>query len=62
LPATASSRCGAFNGKTCNVDDPATGGVRTGKLDGCTPDTTSSSLQLPPSILKAKRLQPKLQQ
>ena len=53
--------CAALNGTTCNVDDPQTGGVQTGTNEGCTPDTTSTSLRLPPSILESKGLlQPKL--
>lgn len=27
--------CGSYNGKTCNVEDPGTGGVRSGTLDLC---------------------------
>jgi hypothetical protein len=27
--------CGAFEGKTCNLDNPYTGGVSTGSLIGC---------------------------
>ena len=33
--------CGAFTGKTCNIDNPYTGGVATGEIIGCS-DVKSS--------------------
>jgi hypothetical protein len=32
---TGGFSCGAYNGKTCNYTDPATGGVRTGTTKNC---------------------------
>jgi len=32
---TAGVPCGAYNNKTCNVEDPQTGGIRTGTLKYC---------------------------
>ena len=32
---TGGFSCGAYNGKTCNYSDPATGGVRTGTTKYC---------------------------
>ena len=32
--------CSGYDGKTCNVTDPATGGVRSGRLLGCDPEMT----------------------
>jgi hypothetical protein len=40
--------CGAFEGKTCNLDNPYTGGVSTGSLIGCENATKNSGR---PSIL-----------
>ena len=34
---TGGFSCGAYNGKTCNYSDPATGGVRTGTTKYCGP-------------------------
>jgi hypothetical protein len=54
--------CGAFNGQTCNSEDPNTGIIQQGKTDSCSPDTTSTSLRLPSSVLRARGLQQKLGQ
>jgi hypothetical protein len=35
IPNTGGYSCGAYNGKTCNYSDPATGGVRTGTTKYC---------------------------
>ena len=44
--------CNAFEGKTCNVNNPYTGGVSTGSLIGCENSTTSNAARgitvLPP--------------
>jgi hypothetical protein len=40
--------CGAFEGRTCNLDNPYTGGVSTGSLIGCEDATRNSGR---PSIL-----------
>lgn len=40
--------CGAFEGKTCNLNNPYTGGVSTGSLIGCEDATKNSGR---PSIL-----------
>ena len=37
------SSCVALERQTCNVEDPATGGIRTGKLDYCSPVSDSNS-------------------
>lgn len=34
--------CGAFQGKTCNIDNPNTGGVATGEIIGCETATTAA--------------------
>lgn len=34
---TGGFSCGAYNGKTCNYEDPATGGIRSGTTKWCTP-------------------------
>lgn len=34
---TGGFSCGAYNGKTCNYSDPATGGVRSGTTKYCGP-------------------------
>jgi hypothetical protein len=33
--------CGAFQGKTCNIENPNTGGIATGEIIGCESATTS---------------------
>lgn len=42
--------CGAFEGVTCNMDNPYTGGVATGQLVGCgnTGGSTSATIFVPP--------------
>jgi len=34
--------CGALTNKTCNMEDPATGGIRSGTLIGCWPEGSTS--------------------
>jgi len=34
---TGGFSCGAYSGKTCNYEDPATGGIRSGTTKWCTP-------------------------
>lgn len=33
--------CGAFQGKTCNIENPNTGGIATGEIIGCETATSS---------------------
>jgi len=39
--------CAVFEGKTCNIVDPVTGGIRSGTIQACAP--TSSGLTRVPS-------------
>jgi hypothetical protein len=32
--------CAAFNNRTCNVEDPTNGEIRSGRTRGCEPDNT----------------------
>ncbi|MGF1624165.1 MAG: hypothetical protein ACFCVH_04725 [Alphaproteobacteria bacterium] len=34
--------CGALTNRTCNLEDPASGGIRSGSLIGCWPEGTGS--------------------
>jgi hypothetical protein len=52
--------CDAFDGKTCNVEDPATGGVRSGRLLGCASEMKLEEGASRPSI--APKDLPELQQ
>lgn len=40
--------CGGLNGRTCNVDNPNTGGVATGELIGCDKAGSSAVLSVSP--------------
>ena len=35
--------CAAFNNRTCNVEDPTTGEIRSGQTRGCAPDVDTSA-------------------
>jgi len=50
--------CGILNGKTCNMDDPETGGSRSGSLKECwdpgDPSGKPRSLDAPPNPVRTK--------
>lgn len=48
---TAGLPCGAYNNKTCNVEDPETGGIRSGTTKECGPFKPSGTKgMVPPPI------------
>ena len=50
--------CGAFQGKTCNIENPNTGGMATGEIIGCETATSSRRSVIEFNPLTGGRLVP----